>query len=242
VAIQIVPNSQGAGGIMPKTKRRRAVRVGPVPAWIKNQAEHEEWINRFVSLLNRKQDYSDSNCTISLILKNKDLARKCATRIRSYVDKQVTASLYGQSKARAARYKKRFETAIAGIKEAIYLYAEQKRYEMVENLQVCGAELSVQLERRKTAFAPKRHGRNRDHSILIECRCFLEEKLAKRLTYATLADLVNAGFYADEDNLNELITEEHIRKNLAAFTRNNPNWSNKINPKLILDEIHPATK
>jgi len=225
---------------MTKTKRSRAIPVGPVPAWIKNQAEQRDWINRFVSTLER--DFAPLNPALSLILENKGLAQRCATKIRSYVDTRTTAWLYADRKARGARYKKRFETAIAGIQEAIYLYAEQKRYERVENLRIYETELLGCLERCKTAFAPKRHGRDKDHSILIECRCFLEGKLGKRLTDATLADLVNAGFYADGNNLNELITEEHIRKNLAAFTRNNPNWSNKINPNFMLAEIYPATK
>jgi hypothetical protein len=217
---------------MTKIKRSRALRVGPAPAWIKNKGDQEEWISRFVSIL--KRDFRDSNSAISLILENKDLAQSCATKIRSYVDKRATAWLYADRKARGARYKLRLEIAIAGIHEAITLYAEQKKYEIVANLRIYETELLGGLERCKTAFAPKRHGRDRDHSILIECRCFLEEELGKRLTDATLADLVYAGLVADGNDRNELITEEHIRKNLAEFTRNNPYWSNQINPNLTM--------
>jgi hypothetical protein len=98
------------------------------------------------------------------------------------------------------------------------------------------------LDRCELAFATKRHGRDRAHSILSECRSFLEERLGKSVTYVTLANLVNAGHEADGKTPEEPITEEHIRKNLTAFRNNNPLWRNKIDPHIKLPSIELETK
>jgi hypothetical protein len=85
-------------------------------------------------------------------------------------------------------------------------------------------EFSLVFGRCKAAFATKRHGRDRDHSFLLECQSFLRKGLGRSVSYVTLANLVNAGYEVEGDPPNEPITEEEIRKNLANFKRNNPLW------------------
>ena len=112
---------------------------------------------------------------------------------------------------------------------------------MAMNLANLAIELSGQLGRCKVAFGTKRHGRDRAHSALSECRSFLKSKLNHAITCATLANLVNAGLEANGEDPDEPITEEHIRKNLANFERNNPRWRDALailGPKLV----EPATK
>ena len=149
--------------------------------------------------------------------------------VRSYVDKDVTIWLYAQRKLRGAGHKDDLEIAIPGIKAAIDLSVNQADSEEAGHLVELQAEFSRQLACSNTAYATKRHGRDRAHSILDECHSFLESALGRSVTDRTLANLVNAGYEADGNLLTEPVTEEHIRKNLATFRKNNPNWRNNIN-------------
>jgi hypothetical protein len=220
------------------TKARRHIRsteVGRAPAWINDTANQAEWNRRFMSLL--KRDYENLDPDISAILSNEKVAQECAVKIRSYVDKEATVWLYGERKARGAKYKRRLEIAIAGMHVAIGLYTDQGNQAAATYLRGLGIELLGQLERCKSAFETKRHGRDRAHSTLSECSSYLEERLGKSVTYVTLANLVNAGYEADGKPPEEPVTDEHIRKNLAAFRRNNPLWHNKINENLKLPAV-----
>jgi hypothetical protein len=223
-----------------KTRQTRSAKVGLEPAWIKDTANQAEWIIRFISIL--KRDYGNLDSTISAILNNEKVAQNCAVKIRSYVDKEVTVWLYGQRKARGAKYKRQFEIAIAGMQAAIALHTEQGNQAVVMNLRELSIQLSGQLDRCKAAFATKRHGRDRAHSTLSECISYLEALLGKPVTFVSLANLVNAGYEADGKLPEEPTTEEHIRKNLAAFRRNNPLWSNKIDPHINLPSADQGTK
>jgi hypothetical protein len=212
-----------------------------VPGWINDRANQEEWNGRFIRILNR--DYGDTDSSISAMLRNEKLAQTCGVKIRSYVDKPVTVWLYRQRKARGAIRKKRLETAIVGLNAAIGLYVEKgDSAAATMYLDTLATELSRQLRRCKEAYATKRHGRDRAHSTLSECRSFLESKLGRPVTYVTLANLVNAGFEADGNLSQEPVTEEHLRKNLAAFNRNNPLWRNEIDPRFVPVPIDPETK
>jgi len=220
------------------TKARRHIgfmEVACAPAWIYDIANQAEWNTRFISLL--KKDYKNLDPDISAILSNERVAQECATKIRSYVDKEVTAWLYAQRKARGAQNKRQLEISIAGIQQAIELYTDRGNQAVATNLRGLGIELLGQLGRSKSAFETKRHGRDLAHSTLSECSSYLEERLGKSVTYGTLANLVNAGYEADGKPLEEPVTEEHIRKNLAAFRRNNPLWRNKIDEYLKLPPV-----
>jgi hypothetical protein len=198
------------------------VRGASVPAWIQDTADQSSWNDKFIEILRR--DYANFDATISAILSDRHLSQLCATKIRSYVDKDVSAWLYAQRKARGAKRKKQLELAIEGLRAAICLCIEGGNPELSSPLNVLVGRFSEQLGRCKPAHATKRHGRDRDHAILYECYAFLREKLGQPVTYVTLANLVNAGYEADGDSSKEPIDEEQIRKNFANFKSNNPLW------------------
>ncbi len=208
-------------------RRTRAVRSAPEPSWISDKENQTKWNGTFIEILRR--DYRTVDATISAILSDPLLSQLCATKIRSYVDKDVTIWLYAQRKLRGAGHKDDLEIAIPGIKAAIDLSVNQADSEEAGHLVELQAEFSRQLACSNTAYATKRHGRDRAHSILDECHSFLESALGRSVTDRTLANLVNAGYEADGNLLTEPVTEEHIRKNLATFRKNNPNWRNNIN-------------
>ena len=146
----------------------------------------------------------------------------CAIKISTYVDKDVSNHLYKERKIRGAKHKKRLEIAIAGLNEAISLYRERGRQKESRVSRCLAVELSGELERSKEAFGTKRHGRDRSHLILYDCKLFLESVLGHRITYSTLANLVNAGFEADGKAPKDPVTEEQLRKNLETFQDRNP--------------------
>ena len=208
---------------MPKARRRTgAVKHARIPAWIGDKANQSKWNDQFIGIL--KRDYMNSDVAVSTILRNEWLSQLCATKIRSYVDKEVTAWLYEQRKARGAEVKKQLEIAIAGLRAAIGLCMIRGKQEFASPLGKLADEFSEELKRCRQAFATKRHGRDRDHAILYQCESFLQAELKQPLTNVTLANLVNAGYEADGNALKEPVDEEQIRKNLANFKRNNPLW------------------
>ena len=208
---------------MVKTGRKtRGIKGARVPAWIQDKADQSRWNDRFTGIL--KRDYLNSDAAIPSILSDKRLAQLCATKIRSYVDKDVSAWSYEQRKARGAKVKKQLEVAVAGLRAAIGLCMDGDKKELLLPLGMLADEFSQQLGRCKQAFAAKRHGRDRDHAILHECHSFLQKELGSPVTYVTLANLVNAGYEADGKSPKEPVNEEQIRKNLANFKRINPLW------------------
>lgn len=208
---------------MTGTKRRTGTISGArMPSWITDKKDQRKWNGQFIRIL--RKDYLNLDSAISAILGNERLSQICATKIRSYVDKGVTIWWYYQSKARGAKYKEQLKIAIGGLRAAIILCAIRGNQESASSLGMLADEFSRALGRCKQAFATKRHGRNRDHSFLLECHSFLQTELRQPVTYVTLANLVNAGYEADGSPLKEPVTEEQIRKNLANFKRNNPLW------------------
>jgi hypothetical protein len=206
-----------------KTRRRTgAVKGARIPRWITDKQDQKKWNGRFLAIL--KRDYTNLDASVSAILHDERLSQRCATKIRSYVDKGVTIWWYEQSKARGAKIKEMLKLAIGGLRAAIVLCAIRGDQESASSLGKLAEEFSLQLGRCNQAFATKPHGRDRDHSFLLECHSFLQKELGQPVTYVTLANLVNAGYEADGSSLKEPITEEQIRKNLANFKRNNPLW------------------
>lgn len=208
--------------MMKPRKRPGAVKVAHIPEWVRDVANQNEWNERFIGIL--KRDYESSDVAISAMLRDERLSKVCATKIRSYVDRDCTIWLYEQRRARGVLHKKQLETAIAGLRAAIDLCVNRGNQERAMYVGVLVDEFSKELERGKQAFATRRHGRDRDHGILFECHSFLQTKMQQPLTYVTLANLVNAGFEADGDPSKKLVTEEELRKNLANFKRINPLW------------------
>ena len=226
---------------MSKIIRKNAnAKTTSVPSWIEDKDDQAEWNGRFVEILSR--DYKNLDPAISTILRDEKLPQICAVKIRSYVDKRVTISFYEQRKVRGYKHRKRLEIAIAGMNAAVSLSKDRGNQAAALYFATIALEYSAELGRCKDAYATKRHGRDRAHSILSECRSFLELKLGQPVACATLANLVNAGHEADGNVPKEPITEEHIRKNLAHFKHSNPSWQNKIDPRLKPRLVNQATK
>jgi hypothetical protein len=190
------------------------------PTKHENNSRIPPWDDRFIAIL--KRDYIKVDAVIAAILKNEQLARMCAVKISTYVDKDVSGRLYKTRKIRGAQHKKRLKIAITGINEAISLYRERGRHAEAVYLSTLALELSAQLGMIKEAYGTKRHGRDRSHLILYDCKLFLESVLSHRVTYSTLANLVNAGFDADGTLPKDPVTEEQLRKNLETFQGRNP--------------------
>jgi hypothetical protein len=210
-------------------ERTAAAKVRGKPAWIGDTANQKQWNDRFIAIL--KRDYRNSDSTIAIILGHERLAQMCATKVRSYVDKGTTVWLYAQRKANGAARTRQLKIALAGLNAAIDFYTEGGNRANAKYLGDLAKDLSQTLGRCKDAYATKRHGRDRAHSTLFECHSFLQSVLRRPVTQVTLANLVNAGYEADGNPLEKPITEEHLRKNLTAFRRNSPVWSNKIDPR-----------
>jgi hypothetical protein len=190
------------------------------PAKNAHSAHTPQWDDRFITIL--KRDYGNVDGVVAAILKNEPLARMCAVKISTYVDKDVSDWLYKTRKNRGAKHKKSLEIAIAGIKEAINLYRERGRQPEAVYLSTLALDLSAELGMSRESYGTKRHGRDRSHLILYDCKVFLESVLGHRITYSTLANLVNAGFEADGKPSKDPVTEEQLRKNLEAFQKRNP--------------------
>lgn len=217
---------------MIKTGRRTvASRRARKPSWIRDPQDQKKWNDQFIKIL--KTGHLKSDALISAILGNERLSQMCATKIRSYVDKNFTTWWYAESKARGIKVKEKLELAIGGLRAAIQLCRIRGDRESASSLGMLGDEYSLALGRCKQAFATKPHGRDRDQSVLLECLTFLQKGLGQPITYALLAYLVNAGEEAEGCDFKEFITEEQIRKNLTNFERNNPHsylYANKVPP------------
>jgi hypothetical protein len=221
-------------------KKEGTVRSAQKPGWIADKENQRKWNSEFMRILRR--DYSNSDASISAILRDKLLSEGCATRVRSYVDKRVALCLNQQTKARGIKHKKQLEIAIAGLGVASCLLINRGNQGLATSLGVIADEFSRELGRCKQAFGTKRRGRDRDHSILYECHSFLESKLRRPVTNKTLAHLVTAGFEADGNHLKEFVTEEEIRKNLAHFKTKNPLWRNSVDPRFLRLIVRQETK
>jgi hypothetical protein len=125
---------------------------------------------------------------------------------------------------------------------AVDLRTSRGDQESVSQLVTLRDEFSRELGLCKQAFSTKRHGRDQAHSILFECRSFLESKLGRSITNATLANLLNAGSEANGNSPDETTTEEQVRKNLTRFKRNNPAWRNEVDPRFQKLVKNPDTK
>ena len=208
---------------MAKTRRRTGSVSGATkPSWIRDNEDQKEWKTKFLRIL--KETYADLDPAIGAILADERLAQVCATKIRGYVDKDCTNWWYRDIKARGASRKKQLEKAIAGLNIAVDLYSEAGDRAAAQELGARAIQLSTVLGRTKQAYATKTHGRDRDHSFLLNLQSFLKTELGQRVTYVTIASLVNAGYEADGDPPKEPKTEDQIQKNLTNFKRNNLFW------------------
>jgi hypothetical protein len=223
--------------MMKKTQRNRK------PKWLDDKNNQRDWNNRFKCILNAT--YANSDPAIFAITSNDRLVAQCATKIRCYVDKDITALLYRMRRERGIAHKKKLENAITGMRAAVELFTERGNNAMAVFVEKLAIGFSGELDRAHLAFQTKRHGRDHAHSSLWECRFYLEAVLNRKLTYATLASLVDAGHDADNKALKDPTTEEQLRKNLSAFARNNPEWMKLLHDRFRMIRTHgtaPETK
>jgi hypothetical protein len=210
------------GRIIMKAKKTRFSEARP-PKWVDDPVDQQEWSDRFLEIL--RKDYASSDRTVAAILSDGRLSKVCAIKIRSYVNKEFTAYLYAQRKARGTDTTNRLELTVRGLNAGISLSRNGGKQEFIATLEPPLRYYSKALDNCKEAFATKRHGRDRDHGILQECHTFLEQRLGQAVTYATLATLVNAGYEANGDLPEEPIDEGLVGRNLANFKKRNPFWS-----------------
>jgi hypothetical protein len=206
-----------------RTKAARSVR-----RWISDKDNQSEWNQRFKKILRGYYEGSDS--TIFAILSNDQLSELVATQIRMYVDPDVTLFLTEEKKAYGIKKQKQLETAISGLRAARDIETELRNKDLASRLDLLADKYSQALQQCKPAFGTKRRGRDRDQSILCLFQDFLESELQHPVTNKTIANLVNAGFHADDNLKQKAVNEDVIRKNLAHFKRNNPLWQNEIAP------------
>jgi hypothetical protein len=204
-------------------RRRRRVTSALEPSWISDPGNQRQWNARFRKILAR--DYVNLDSTISAIVSDDWISQQCANKIRAYVDRSATAWWYRRSKRRGADVKDKLRRSVDGLRAAVELCESRGDLVAASFLARLVDQFSLALGRYKQAFATKPHGRDRDHSFLLECSSFLERALGQSITYVTLANLVNAAFEADRTTLVEPISEEHLRKNLDNFRRNNAWWA-----------------
>jgi len=201
---------------MAKTRKRaRAAKRSRKPVWITDEKNQEKWNGRFIRIL--EQD--DIDPIISTLLSNKWLSQLCATRIRSYVDKAFTDWWYGESKARGIKHKQQLETAIGGLRVASVLCSNKGNQKLASRLGALAAEFLLELAQCKHAFATKRHGRDRDHSLLLECRAFLQRELGRPVGYPIHADEMQCAITAVTRQQHKHLGEKVCEFQCSPFSR-----------------------
>ena len=202
--------------------KKRAVksraRIVPKPAWVDDVGDQNQWIAKFRKKLH---EISKTDATITAILANERVLHQCAIQLRLYGDLDVTAYFYQDRHRRGKRQVARLKAAIKGLAEAIEFYKEFRNQAATSQLKYYKSDLSAILQRSKLAYSSKRHGRDRDHTILMRLWEFLQKELG-RVTNATLATLVSKAMEVDGQAGGERISEETIRKALHAFQGRNP--------------------
>jgi hypothetical protein len=187
------------------------------PTWIADVENQKRWIAEFAAKL---REVEKTDATISAILGSDWVVRECATQVRLYADLSITVHLYQDRQLRGRRHVAALKTAIKGIAAAAAFYADAGNRSAEAQLRSYEADLSTILQRSKQAYSSKRHGRDRDHTILVRLHGFLEKHVG-HVTNATLATLVSKAMEIDGQAGSERFTEETVRKNLNAFRGKN---------------------
>ena len=202
------------------TQQRRAKprrQIARKPSWIADVENQQRWTLEFAEKL---RDIEKSDAAIPIILGNHHVLRHCSAQIRLYSDLGVTAYLRQERERRGRKQVATLKAAIKGIMEAVEFYTEFGNQTAASQLEYYKRDLSEKLQRSKQAYSSKRHGRDRDHTILVRLQGFLEKHVG-HVTNATLATLVNKAMELDGQAGSERFTEETVRKNLTAFRGKN---------------------
>lgn len=203
---------------MKKRLAKPGNRIARKPSWIGDIENQKQWTARFAEKL---REIEKSDAMISTILAHEHVLLHSAAQIRLYTDLSVTAYFYQERQRRGRKQVGRLNTAIRGMSEACELYTEFGNLTAASQVQHLRDDLSAILQRSKQAYSNKRHGRDRDHTILARLHGFLEEHVGL-VTNATLATLANKAMEVDGHASSGSVTEESVRKNLNAFREHNP--------------------
>jgi hypothetical protein len=198
----------------PKKNRSQIVRK---PAWIGNVENQSRWTREFGRKL---REIEQSDTAIAAVCANEYVLRHCAAQIRLYSDPTVSTYFREERSRRGRKQIARLKAALKGIGEAMEFYVEFGNQAAASQLDCYKSDLSEKLQRGTQAYSSKRHGRDRDHTILVRLQVFLERHVGQ-VTNATLATLVNKAMEVDNRAESERFTEETVRKNLKTFRGKN---------------------
>ena len=182
--------------------------VARKPSWIADVQNQNRWTQEFAK---RLREIKQSDATISAICGNHQVLRHCAAQVRLYTDLTVTTYLRQERNRRGKKQVARLKAAIKGIGEAMEFYVEFGNQAAASQLDCYKRDLSEKLQRGKQAYSSKRHGRDRDHTILVRLQVFLERHVGQ-VTNATLATLVNKAMEVDNRAESERFTEETVEE------------------------------
>ena len=187
----------------------------------KLKLEQQAFAERFVPILNR--DYRDDEAC-RRIGADRQTALSVGEMIWSYVDKRFTKAENEDRQRRVGAYWATLGAGIAGL-DALAALEKIRNPERAAMFEKLAAEYRKQEEGAETLLDTKRHGRERDHGILDSIRQTLENHLGP-VSNKTLANLVNAGLEASgQDEADNPVTEDDIRKSLKNFYDRNPAWN-----------------
>jgi hypothetical protein len=206
----------------------------------------DSWAARFLGIYATPR-FSADTAVKERILSDPSIASICAVSVRHYVDKAFTQEMYAAKKQRAEQMRCNLRTAIAGMEAARDVYRSiaaplldgptkdcaLKYMSYAEFCEARSSELKSMIGRYKDVYNTKRHGRDRDHSFLEQLYRGLSSRIDTEITYAILADLINAGFETADSQ--EVVDEDVLRKNLSNYRNKNPELSRMI----TVDESTP---
>jgi hypothetical protein len=183
------------------------------------QNNRDMWFGRFIKALTDQCGH-DPICV--RIASDRKFGRKIASGVRLYVDERFSWFFYSSRKARMAAVERIAEQAVEGVEFLSSLYALHDPEEAARMNTVAARLRGLRRGARKLQQT-KRCGRDRYHGLLHRVHRELKSHLKQTVTYATLANVINAGFRADGRDIE--VAEESIRKNLTAFRKANPHWN-----------------
>lgn len=201
------------------------------------ETDQKKWNDRFIQVL--QDEFVAHDSLVAELAKSDGHVRTFGGLIRPYVDTAVVSAIYQDRKTRGAEQERLLKGAMKGLNAAAELFLRAENGARAQEMAGISLEFSGQLSRLKEAYGTKRLGRDRPHNVLYLCRVWLQSQLGREPSFVTLASLVNAALQAQ--GLDEIVTEDHIRKNLKHFEENNPTMRHLID-QLPSGQPKPETK
>jgi hypothetical protein len=187
----------------------------------------DPWTKEFIRLLNRYPGNPtargfDKVCQrIGSDQDNFSLAISTARMVRRYIDPAFTEAMILDRRNKIGPLRDRMIVAVNGLQEAVTFFQHEPL--TVAFFYQKAAELVYAVEGSNELLDTNRHGRYRDHSILIEMRRELERLLKAHVTYRTLANLLEMGYRASGKEV--IVDPVTLRKEIDNFRIRNPLWA-----------------